>query len=84
MEMLEYLSITHLAQKYDLHPDTIKRKDLVEGFHYIKIGTTIRYHIKNMHELLVNHDSHINSDLDRYLVDYDKIEVHKVVVRKDK
>jgi hypothetical protein len=48
-----YLSLNNLAKKYDLHPDTIRRKKLIQGVHYIKIGKLIRYDIKAMHELLV-------------------------------
>lgn len=65
----EYLSLRHITKKYDLHPDTIKKKALIEGVHYIKIDKTIRYHIKNMHSLLTeNTDKNIIS-LDRFLID---------------
>lgn len=49
-----YLSIQKLADKYDIHPDTIRRKDLVEGKHYIRINKMIRYDINEMHKLLVS------------------------------
>jgi hypothetical protein len=48
-----YLSLKKLAQKYDIHPDTIKKKSgLKEGVHYVNIGKMKRYHIVNMHKLL--------------------------------
>jgi len=65
----EYLSIRKLASKYDLHPDTIKKKDLIEGVHFIKIGKLTRYHIKNMHLLLTNDSQFSSYSLDRFLID---------------
>ena len=65
----EYLSLRNLAQKYDLHPDTIKKQNLIEGFHYIKIGKMKRYHIANMHTLLVGKNTLRNYSLDRFLID---------------
>ena len=65
----EYISLRKLALKYDLHPDTIKKKDLIEGFHYIKIGNMKRYHLKNMHILFVG-ESYVNTYLvDSFLID---------------
>lgn len=69
MNEQEYLSIRKIAFKYDLHPDTIKKKDLVEGIHFIKIGKLTRYHIKNMHQLLTNDSDYNSYSLDRFLID---------------
>lgn len=65
----EYLSLKNLCNKYDLHPDTIKKKDLIEGVHYIKIDKTKRYHIKNMHILLTGGSIANSYSLDRFLID---------------
>ena len=63
----EYLSVKKMALKYDLHPDTIRRKRLIEGVHYIRIGKSVRYHIKNMHKLLCGIDN-TDSLYDKYLI----------------
>jgi len=64
----EYLSIKKLSIKYDVHPDTIKKKDLIEGVHYIKIGKLVRYHVKNIHSLLCNQTNTNKISLDRFLI----------------
>jgi len=63
-----YLSLKKLAKKYDLHPDTIKKKPLIEGKHYIRIGSTLRYHIDNMHILLTSKQDDNNNSIDKFLV----------------
>ena len=65
----EYLSLRHLALKYDVHPDTIRKKAMVEGIHYIKIGKMTRYHIKNMHMLLTNETVTVDFSLEKFLID---------------
>jgi len=65
----EYISLRNLSKKYDLHPDTIKKKGLVEGVHFIRIDKTIRYHIKNMHSFLTKDTESNNYSLDRFLID---------------
>jgi hypothetical protein len=65
----EYISLRKLAIKYDIHPDTIKKKDLIEGIHYIKIGNMKRYHIKNIHILFVGESTSDTYPLDRFLID---------------
>ncbi len=65
----EYISLRKLAIKYDIHPDTIKKKDLIEGIHYIKIGNMKRYHINNIHILFVGESTSNTYSLDRFLID---------------
>ena len=65
----EYISLRKLAIKYDIHPDTIKKKDLIEGIHYIKIGNMKRYHVKNIHILFVGESTSNTYSLDRFLID---------------
>jgi hypothetical protein len=48
---MSYLSLKKLAKKYDIHPDTIKRKNLIEGVHFIRVGKLYRYHIENIDKL---------------------------------
>ena len=63
----EYLSIKNLAKKYDISPDTIKRKSLIHGVHFIKIGKLIRYNVDEMHKLLTcNSSTDIN--IDKFLI----------------
>lgn len=52
-----YLSIRNLSKKYDLHPDTIRKYNLIQGVHYIKINKLYRYHIENMHKFILALDS---------------------------
>lgn len=65
----EYLSLKNLAQKYDLHPDTIRSKNLIEGIHFIRIDKSVRYHVKNMHQFLTKNTKTNNQTLDRFLID---------------
>ncbi len=66
-----YLSLKNLAKKYDLHPDTIRRKKLVQGVHYIRIDKVIRYDIDAMHKLLVGIPTNNieNSILSNFLIE---------------
>lgn len=67
-----YATLNELSKKYSLSPSTIKRKDLIEGIHYINIGRLVRYHIDNIHELLVTQpktDNNINDILDTFLIE---------------
>ena len=57
-----YKSLRHLAEYYDVHPDTIRRKQMVEGVHYIQIGSTRRYHIENVHALLTGAQQDTDAD----------------------
>ncbi len=68
-----YISLKKLSKKYDMHPDTIRRKKLIEWVHYIKIGKLIRYNIEEMHKFLVdsktyNKNSISDSILDKLLI----------------
>ncbi len=65
----EYISIKKLAIKYDIHPDTIRKKELIQGVHYVKIGKLIRYHVQNMHDLLCGNTSTNVINLDNFLID---------------
>lgn len=66
----EYISLKKLSIKYDLHPDTIRKKDLIEGVHFVKIDKIVRYHIKNMHTYLTGGSNiETNYSLDRFLID---------------
>ena len=67
-----YISIQKLADKYDIHPDTIRRKELIEGKHYIRINKMIRYDIDEMHKLLVSppiQNKIVNSVLSKLLLE---------------
>lgn len=68
-DIQEYLSLRNISKKYDLHPDTIKKKKLEEGIHFVRIGKSIRYHIKNMHILLTKDTNIVNYSIDRFLID---------------
>lgn len=65
----EYISIKKLAIKYDLHPDTIRTKATIQGYHYVKIGKLIRYHVERMHTLLTNEINPTSISLDNFLID---------------
>lgn len=65
----EYISIKKLAFKYDLHQDTIRKKPLIEGLHFVKIGRTIRYNIEEMHKLLTSQHEITSINLDKFLID---------------
>lgn len=68
----EYISLKKLANKYDVHQDTIRKKIylLVEGVHYVKIGKLYRYHIEEMHKFLTGNKTVIqNINLDTFLID---------------
>ena len=64
----EYISIKKLAIKYDIHPDTIRKKNLIEGKHYIKIGKLIRYNIKEMHRFLTTETSNKKVNLNNFFI----------------
>jgi hypothetical protein len=69
-----YISIQNLANKYDIHPDTIRRQELIEGIHYIRINKMKRYDIKEMHKLLVstpinNSKNKVDSILSNFLIE---------------
>lgn len=67
---MRFLSLTHMAQAYDLHPDTLKRKlkkhELIHGEHYISLDGTIRFDVDKCHTLLI--DSPRDDILSRLLV----------------
>lgn len=54
----EYLKLTSLAKRYDLHKETMKRKlkelDIKLGEHYIVIGNTVLFHVEKCHNLLIS------------------------------
>jgi hypothetical protein len=60
MKSDKYLSLKSLAEKYDLHQDTIKRRlkefDMQKNDHYIIIGGSIRYHAHKIHNLLISEE----------------------------
>ncbi|MFZ2967947.1 MAG: hypothetical protein WA080_02695 [Sulfuricurvum sp.] len=53
-----YLSAKSLAQKYDLHIDTMRKRlkelDIKKDEHYIIIGDSVRYHAIKIHNLLIS------------------------------
>ena len=65
----EYISIKKLAIKYDIHPDTIRKKDLIQGVHYIKIGKLIRYNVSAMHDILTAGTTPAAFNIDKFLID---------------
>jgi len=61
-----YLSLKHLAKKYDLHQDTIRKKlsNLVQGKHFIRIGKSLRFHEEEMHKFLTDSSQNYQSNID--------------------
>ena len=64
----EYISIKKLAFKYDIHPDTIRKKELIEGLHFIRIGKLIRYDTNEMHKLLTESTTKQTINLDNFFI----------------
>lgn len=54
----KYLSAKSLADKYDLHIDTMRKRikelDIKKDEHYIIIGDSVRYHAEKIHNLLIS------------------------------
>lgn len=69
MQKQEYLSIKKLAIKYDIHPDTIRKKSVIEGIHFVRIGKLIRYNVSEMHKLLTSNAVNKDINLDSFLID---------------
>ena len=69
-----YLSLSHLANYYDLHSETLRRLlkdvDLKLDEHFIIIGKSVRYHVEKVHPLITAHEYDDLSDeiLERLLV----------------
>lgn len=71
---MKYLSLHHLAQYYDIHPDTLRRRlktiDIKKDEHYVLIGKSVRYNVDNIHPLLTesNPSDTVESVLKRFLI----------------
>lgn len=71
---MRYMSLPHLAQYYDIHPDTLRRHlrkiDIIKDEHYVLIGKNIRYDVEKMHPLLTDSDPSdvVDSVLKRFLI----------------
>lgn len=48
-----YATLNEIAKKYRVSPRYIKKYELVEGEHFILIGSMKRYDMEKMHKLLV-------------------------------
>jgi hypothetical protein len=70
----EYLKLSSLAKRYDLHKETMKRKlkelDIKLGEHYIVMGKTVLFHAEKCHKLLISQSEAKQADdiLSRLLV----------------
>lgn len=65
---LKYLSLPHLAQRYDLHQDTLRKRlkelDIKKDEHFIIIGKAVRYDVIKVHPLLISQeDNQIANDV---------------------
>ena len=49
-----YSTLKDIAIKYSISSSYISKLDLVEGVHFIFVGTMKRYHINNMHDILTS------------------------------
>jgi len=67
-QVQEFISIKKLAIKYDIHPDTIRKKDLIEGKHYIKIGKLTRYNVLEMHRFLTTNSNNEKVNLNNFFI----------------
>ncbi len=47
-----YLSLRNICSKYDIHSDTLKKFNMIEGVHFVKLNSMKRYHEQKMHKLL--------------------------------
>lgn len=71
---MKYLSLPHLAQYYDIHPDTLRRRlkeiNIKKDEHYIKIGKSIRFDVEKMHSLITESElpDAFDSLLKRFLI----------------
>lgn len=56
----KYLSLPHLAEHYDLHQDTLRKRlkelDIKKDEHFIIIGKAVRYDIDKVHPLLISQE----------------------------
>lgn len=63
-----YLSLPHLAEHYDLHQDTLRKRlkelDIKKDEHFIIIGKAVRYDVIKVHPLLISQeDNQIANDV---------------------
>lgn len=63
-----YLSLSHLANHYDLHQDTMRKRlkalDIKKDEHFIIIGKAVRYDVIKVHPLLISQeDNQIANDV---------------------
>ncbi|MFA5214536.1 hypothetical protein [Sulfuricurvum sp.] len=71
---MKYLSLPHLAQYYDIHPDTLRRRfktiDIKKDEHYIIIGKCVRFDVLKVHSLITGEytDERIENILNRLLI----------------
>lgn len=66
--MNKYLSLPHLAEHYDLHQDTLRKRlkelDIKKDEHFIIIGKAVRYDVIKVHPLLISQeDNQIAADV---------------------
>jgi hypothetical protein len=55
-----YLSLPHLAKRYDIHPDTLRKKlkqlHITKDEHFILIDSIVRFDVEKIHPLIINKD----------------------------
>lgn len=58
--MNKYLSLPHLAEHYDLHQDTLRKRlkelDIKKDEHFIIIGKAVRYDVIKVHPLIISQE----------------------------
>lgn len=58
--MKKYLSLPHLAEHYDLHQDTLRKRlkelDIIKDEHFVIIGKAVRYDVIKVHPLLISQE----------------------------
>ncbi|MDD5051209.1 MAG: hypothetical protein PHO27_00575 [Sulfuricurvum sp.] len=71
---MRYMSLSHLAEYYDVHPDTLRRRfkefNIKKDEHFIVIGNTVRFDVVKVHPLLTGEyaDDRFESVLNRLLI----------------
>jgi hypothetical protein len=58
---MKYLSLSHLAKHYDVHPDTLRRIfktiNIIKDEHYVTIGKCIRFNVEKIHPIITNSEA---------------------------
>lgn len=71
---MRYLSLSHLAHYYDVHPDTLRRRfrdlNIKKDEHFIVIGNCVRFDVAKVHPILTGEyeDERFEHVLNRLLI----------------